>query len=81
MELTLARFKSKAEAILSSHGVRSVGYGRYKDDFGDTVWYVHPHIMDLMRAHVDDIVEDFRKVLDVRSAYTADTNKFVIKER
>lgn len=81
MELTIARFKSKAEAVLAAHDVRAVGFGRTRDEFDDWVYYVHPHFNDIRFADADAILGDLRKVFpDTRVAFSGDNHRFVVKE-
>jgi hypothetical protein len=73
--------KATVEKEFKAVGLRMVGFQREEDDFGDLIYLAHPHIMDLYhnQTQIDPLI-DRLKTLDMRVAYSAKRNAFVMKE-
>jgi hypothetical protein len=73
----------KAERVFDSRGIRIVGATYGRDDFGDPLVLVHPHINDLITnsSDLDPLIEELELVTGWRVTYRPNDNAILMKPR
>jgi hypothetical protein len=83
--LTRRLIQSQGEAALTTHGIRMLGIGRNRDSFGDPVFKLVCHFMDVNNCGtLDQLITDLAAALNARVAFDdqcAEGNAILIKSR
>lgn len=67
--------------VFERHNIRMVGHDQKTDEFGDTIYIVHGHLMDMMNCRsVDDVLNEIILGTSMRVVYSLHNNAILIKE-